>query len=63
VQVTLEGVEDLAAGVMVVAPDDGTEAQETVTHEVVANVLVGAEEHEARLADLLQRRRELLGEE
>jgi hypothetical protein len=61
--VTVEDVEDLSAGVMIVARDDGTEAQEVVTHQVVANVLVGAEEHEVRLADLLQRRRELLGEE
>ena len=30
--------------------------------QVVANVLVGAEEAEARLEGLLQRRRELLGE-
>ena len=51
-----------AAGVMVVAADEGKGAKETVAHEVVANVLVGAEEAEARLEGLLQRRRELLGE-
>ena len=33
-----------------------------VAHAVVSNVLVGAEAHEARLAELLQRRRELTGE-
>ena len=33
-----------------------------MTKQVVANVLVGAEEAEARLAALLQRKRELLGE-
>jgi len=62
-QVTKEDVEDLAAGVMIIAPDDGTEAQEVVKHEVHADVLVGAEEHEARLEQLLRRRRVLLGEE
>ena len=36
--------------------------RETVSHEVEANVLVGAEEAEARLDRLLQRKRELLGE-
>lgn len=36
--------------------------RETVSHEVVANVLVGAEEAEAKLEALLQRKRELLGE-
>ena len=36
--------------------------KETVTHEVVANVLVGAEEAEAKLEKLLARKRELLGE-
>ena len=34
----------------------------TVAHEVVSNVLVGAEEAEARLEALLMRKRELLGE-
>jgi len=33
----------------VVAADEGKGAKETVAHEVVANVLVGAEEAEARL--------------
>jgi len=32
-------------------------------YQVAADVLVGAEEHEARLAELLQRRRELLGDQ
>lgn len=36
--------------------------QDTVAHEVVGHVLVGAEEAEARLESLLARRRELLGE-
>ena len=36
--------------------------RETFAHEVVSNVLVGAEEHEARLEQLLQRKRELTGE-
>ena len=38
------------------------QSKEVVTHEVVANVLVGAEEAEAKLEALLQRKRELLGE-
>ena len=38
------------------------QTRETVQHEVVANVLVGAEEAEAKLKPLLQRKRELLGE-
>ena len=36
--------------------------QTTISHEVVANVLVGAEEAEARLEALLARKRDLLGE-
>ena len=36
--------------------------KQTISHEVVANVLVGAEEAEARLEALLTRKRELLGE-
>ena len=47
---------------MVVTKDDGQGAKETVAHEVVSNVLVGAEEAEAALAALLARKRELLGE-
>eukprot|EP00966_Prymnesium_polylepis_P041493 963104-Prymnesium_polylepis.1 len=54
--------DDYQAGVMVVQADDGRGAKETVTAEVVGNVLVGAEEAEAKLEALLQRRRELLGE-
>ena len=42
--------------------EDAKVVKETVTHEVVANVLVGAEEAEAKLEALLQRKRELLGE-
>ena len=56
-------VEDHAAGVMVVAADDGQTTKEVVGAEVVGNVLVGAEEHEARMEALLARRRELLGED
>ena len=59
---THEGVEDHAAGVMVVTKDDGLGGQEAVAHEVVGNVLVGAEEAEVALAVLLARKRELLGE-
>ena len=44
------------------AEADAMQNQEVVTHEVVANVLVGAEEAEAKLEALLQRKRELLGE-
>ena len=36
--------------------------KQRIAHEVVANVLVGAEEAEAKLEVLLNRRRELLGE-
>ena len=36
--------------------------QTTISHEVVSNVLVGAEEAEARLEALLARKRDLLGE-
>ena len=50
------------AGVMVVTKDDGRGAKEAVAHEVVGNVLVGAEEAEAALEALLARKRELLGE-
>ena len=42
--------------------EDAMQTRETVSHEVVANVLVGAEEAEAKLEALLQRKRELLGE-
>ena len=43
--------------------EGGTEVKkEVVATEVQANVLVGAEEHEARLEELLRRKRELLGE-
>ena len=42
--------------------EDAQVERETVTHEVEANVLVGAEEAEARLEALLTRKRELLGE-
>jgi len=47
-----------------VAADDSAAktTQQTIAHEVVANVLVGAEEAEAKLDALLQRKRELLGE-
>ena len=66
----LDGTRDLegnvldatTAGVAVVRGDDGTGAKEQITHEVEAMVLVGAEEAEARLEALLQRKRELLGE-
>ena len=44
------------------AEEDAMQTRETVSHEVVANVLVGAEEAEAKLEALLQRKRELLGE-
>ena len=44
------------------AAEDAQPTKETVSHEVVANVLVGAEEAEAKLEALLQRKRELLGE-
>ena len=44
------------------AAEDALVAKETVSHEVVANVLVGAEEAEAKLEALLMRKRELLGE-
>ena len=44
------------------AAEDAQPTRETVSHEVVANVLVGAEEAEAKLEALLQRKRELLGE-
>ena len=43
--------------------DESSKAKkETVAHEVVSNVLVGAEVHEARLEALLHRKRELTGE-
>ena len=54
--------DEAAAGVMVVGRDEGKGAKQTVAHEVVANVLVGAEEAEAKLEGLLMRKRELLGE-
>ena len=57
-----DGVEDHVNGAVVVGADDGTGSTQTIAHEVVSNVLVGAEEAEARLAELLQRKRELLGE-
>lgn len=60
---THDNVEDHTAGVMVVSKDDGLGAKQTVAHEVVANVLVGAEAAEARLEALLQRKRELLGDD
>ena len=44
------------------AEEDAMQTRETVSHEVEANVLVGAEEAEAKLEALLQRKRELLGE-
>lgn len=44
------------------AAEDAQPTKETVSHEVVANVLVGAEAAEAKLEALLQRKRELLGE-
>jgi len=44
------------------AAEDALPTRETVSHEVEANVLVGAEEAEAKLEGLLQRKRELLGE-
>ena len=57
-----DDVEDYTNGVKVVKADDGTGAKEVVAHEVESMVLVGAEEAEARLEKLLQRKRELLGE-
>ena len=36
--------------------------RQTIAHEVVSNVLVGAEEAEAKLEQLLTRKRALLGE-
>jgi len=61
---TIDGLleDEAAAGVMVVGRDEGKGTTQTVAHEVVANVLVGAEEAEAQLEGLLQRKRELLGE-
>ena len=44
------------------AEADAMQSKGVVTHGVVANVLGGAEEAEARLEALLQRKRELLGE-
>jgi len=44
------------------AAEEAQPTKETISHDVVANVLVGAEEAEAKLEALLQRRRELLGE-
>ena len=62
----LDGEVDLgetAAGVMVVKTGNEYEtSKEVVSHEVVSNVLVGAEEAEARLEALLTRKRALLGE-
>ena len=57
-----DDIEDYTNGVKVVKADDGTGAKQTVAHEVESMVLVGAEEAEARLEKLLQRKRELLGE-
>ena len=59
---THDDVEDYTNGVKVVKADDGTGATQTVAHEVESMVLVGAEEAEAKLEALLQRKREILGE-
>jgi len=53
--------ERLRAALVEAAPSSSAQKQ-TISHEVVANVLVGAEEAEARLEALLARKRELLGE-
>ena len=44
------------------ASKGGEGSRQTFAHEVVSHVLVGAEEAEARLETLLQRKRELMGE-
>jgi len=44
------------------AAETAATSKKTIAHEVVANVLVGAEEAEAKLEKLLQKKRELLGE-
>ena len=41
---------------------EGGRRKQLIAHDVVANVLVGAEEAEARLEQLLARKRELVGE-
>ena len=61
-KVTHDGVEDHSQGVLVVGKDDGKGGVQTITHQVERNVLVGAEEAEAKLATLLERKRQLLGE-
>jgi len=61
-EATHDGLEDYTRGVLVVHGDDGSGSSQTVAHEVEANVLVGAEEAEARLEELLNRKRALLGE-
>jgi len=61
-EATHEGVEDHTNGVLVVAADDGRGATEAISHQVESMVLVGAEEAEAKLEALLNRKRELLGE-
>lgn len=61
-EVTHDGVEDYTQGILVVGADDGKGSTETIAHEVESNVLVGAEEAEARLEALLNRKRALLGE-
>ena len=49
-------------GALATAAGGARNKKEIISHEVVANVLVGAEEAEARLEELLNKRRELLGE-
>jgi len=44
-------------------PDDGTSTRVVVEHEVVGEVLVGAEAERERLEELLDRRRKLLGQQ
>ena len=44
------------------AGEQATSKKQVIAHEVVSRVLVGAEEAEAKLEALLQRKRELLGE-
>lgn len=51
-------------GAVEILPDDGSgpAEKETITHTVLGQVLVGAEDERSRLEALLERRRKLLGE-
>mmetsp|Transcript_91443 Transcript_91443/g.284448 ORF Transcript_91443/g.284448 Transcript_91443/m.284448 type:complete len:501 (-) Transcript_91443:48-1550(-) len=50
-------------GAVEIMADDGTSKKETVEHEVLGQVLVGAEEENARREELLKQRRRILGQD